>query len=79
MSEDNSAVEHAERLRLKIAADTSDRAQIALAWDEGRGFSAAAYDGPGRSAGDIMAAGPWRPTAVGAIDELAAEWARGCE
>lgn len=73
--------EEQERLasvRDAIAADTSDATEVAVETFNS-GFAATAYQGAGRTEADVMAAGPWRGCILDALDELAAEWARGKE
>lgn len=65
-------------VREAIAADTSCNTEIAVETFNG-GFAAMAYSGTGRTEADMMAAGPWRGCITDALDELAAEWARGLE
>ena len=69
-------LERLASVRDAIAAETSCATEVAVETRDG-GFSAVAYDGAGRTEADVMAAGPWRGCIVDALDELAAEWARG--
>lgn len=69
---------HAEVQR-QIVTDTSERTEVAVSACSHRGFVATAYDGPERDDAHVMASGPWRSTVRAALEELSAEWARGCE
>lgn len=74
----DAGLERLAAVRAAIAADTSDATEVAVETHDG-GFAATAYSGPGRTEADVMACGPWRGCVVDALDELAAEWARGKE
>lgn len=71
-------LERLANVRDAIATDTSDEVEVAVETFDG-GFAATAYSGAGRTEADVMAGGPRRANIADALDELAAEWARGKE
>lgn len=66
-------------VRDEVAAATNDGAEVAITYCGHRGYVAEAYSGADRTDAARMAAGPWRPTVTEALQDLSAEWARGCE
>lgn len=68
-----------DAVRDRIAADVHEGIEVVVVECPHRGFAGRSYDGNGRSDGDMIVGGPWRDTAHKALEELADEWARGCE